>query len=174
MRREPHCLKRCAHPGHYQQRGNPPGGQRTERAGGPVGPSRQVTAGGNGRGEAGGVLTALPGKRVMILGPSLQGLIHIQYRNYSNHFVKQSKKFPENLSNNYSLVAKGMAVTSEGLKWRNYSNRPPSRVRLLRRSTAEKRKWKPPLRMRPSLSHDCLGSSQASHYCRPDPNNLQV
>ena len=58
----------------------------------------------------------MPGKYMMILGPSLADLIHIQYRNYSNHFVKYSKKFPENLSNSYSLVAKGMAVTFEGLK----------------------------------------------------------
>lgn len=51
----------------------------------------------------------------MIVGPSLEDCVYIQYRNHSTHFVKYSKIFPENLSNNYPLVAKGMTVTLEKL-----------------------------------------------------------
>lgn len=51
----------------------------------------------------------------MILGASLEDLIHIEYRNYLLTLLNNSKKLPEHLSNNYPLVAKRMTVTLKEL-----------------------------------------------------------
>ena len=56
------------------------------------------------------------GEKIMFLGLSLKGLINIQCGNHSTHFVKYSKKLPENLSCNYSLVVEDMTISLEGLK----------------------------------------------------------